>query len=126
MITDALLYAAQNTGAYSCFPARRPDADGFVPGALFTMDPANNTTVVTMTYKSCESFIVDQTGAALQYCRSDWASILDNLAFNCQSTQNAHGGLSVATNQDWFIQYVASCCTPIVPSDDLFFRVQHS
>ena len=78
-----------------------------------------------MTYRSCESFIVNQAGVALQDCRTDWvcfncivrwlgywanvvlqASILDNLAFNCQATQNAHGGLSVATDQRWFIQYV--------------------
>ncbi|EKM52844.1 uncharacterized protein PHACADRAFT_212053 [Phanerochaete carnosa HHB-10118-sp] len=86
VITDALLYDSQNVGA------------------LFTLDPAQNTSVITMTYQSCESFMVNQDSVALTYCRTDWASILDNLAFNCQATQNAHGGLSVATNQEWFIQ----------------------
>ncbi|GJE89424.1 hypothetical protein PsYK624_055250 [Phanerochaete sordida] len=86
VITDALLYDSQNVGA------------------LFTLDPAQNTTTITMQYRSCESFMVNQAGVALTYCRTDWASILDNLAFNCQATQNAHGGLSVATNQEWFIQ----------------------
>ncbi|KIP02237.1 hypothetical protein PHLGIDRAFT_37983 [Phlebiopsis gigantea 11061_1 CR5-6] len=90
VITDALLYDSQNVGA------------------LFTLDPAQNTTVITMTYRSCESFMVNQAGVALTYCRTDWASILDNLAFNCQATQNAHGGLSVAQNQEWFIQVQTS------------------
>ncbi|EKM60168.1 uncharacterized protein PHACADRAFT_203435 [Phanerochaete carnosa HHB-10118-sp] len=86
VITDALLYDSQNIGA------------------LFTLDPAQNTSLITMTYQSCESFMVNQDNVALTYCRTDWASILDNLAFNCQATQNAHGGLSVATDQEWFIQ----------------------
>ena len=44
------------------------------PGALFTMDPAQNTSVITMTYRSCKSFIVNQDSAALTYCRTDWVS----------------------------------------------------
>ncbi|KAL4245312.1 hypothetical protein ABKN59_008334 [Abortiporus biennis] len=86
VITDALLFDSQNIGP------------------LFTLNPANNTAVITMTYSSCTSFMVNQAGIPLQYCRSDWASVLDFVAFNCQATQNAHGGNCVANNQQWFIQ----------------------
>ena len=48
------------------------DARAPSPGALFTLDPAQNTTVITMTYRSCESFMVNQAGVALTYCRTDW------------------------------------------------------
>jgi len=86
VITEALIFDSQNDGD------------------LFTMNPANNTAVITMTFSSCATFIVDQAGIPLTYCRSDWASVLDFVAFNCQSTQNAHGGNCVATSQEWFIQ----------------------
>ena len=43
------------------------------------MDPAQNTSVITMTYRSCESFIVDQTGGPLTYCRTDWVGLLHAL-----------------------------------------------
>ncbi|THH27893.1 hypothetical protein EUX98_g6295 [Antrodiella citrinella] len=56
-------------------------------------------------YHSCESFFVNQAGSTdLTYCRSDWAAVIDFVAFNCQATQNAHGGLCVAASQEWFIQ----------------------
>ncbi|KAI0791903.1 hypothetical protein C8Q75DRAFT_60313 [Abortiporus biennis] len=86
VISDALLYDSQNVGA------------------LFNLDPATNTSLVTMQYRSCKSFMVNQAGTALQYCRTDWAAVLDWVAFNCQSTQNAHGGNCVANDQRWFIQ----------------------
>lgn len=86
VISDALLYDSQNVGA------------------LFQLDPAQNTSVITMQFRTCESFMVNQDSVALTYCRTDWSSILSNLAWNCQATQNAHGGLSVATDQRWFIQ----------------------
>ncbi|KAI0089796.1 hypothetical protein BDY19DRAFT_86079 [Irpex rosettiformis] len=86
VIADALLYDSQNVGA------------------LFTMDPAQNTSVITMQYRSCKTFIVDQAGIPLTYCRTDWSAVLDFVAFNCQSQQNAHGGNCVAADQRWFIQ----------------------
>ncbi|KAI0791901.1 hypothetical protein C8Q75DRAFT_715193 [Abortiporus biennis] len=88
VIADALRYASQNTGS------------------TFTMNPANGTAVVAMQYGSCSSFIVDQAGVALTYCRNDWASVIDWVAPNCQATQNAHGGDCLAADGRWFIQYV--------------------
>ncbi|TFY57475.1 hypothetical protein EVG20_g8533 [Dentipellis fragilis] len=90
VIQDALLYDSQNVGP------------------LFTMDPAANTSLIVMQYASCETFIVNQTNRTLEYCRSDWASLTEYIAFNCQSTQNAHGGNCVASDQQWFVQYVFS------------------
>ncbi|THH18287.1 hypothetical protein EW146_g2658 [Bondarzewia mesenterica] len=86
VISDAILYDSQNVGP------------------LFTMDPAQNTSMIVMTYLSCETFILNQAATPLQYCRSDWASLVDYVALNCQSTQNAHGGNCVADDQRWFIQ----------------------
>ncbi|ETW78478.1 hypothetical protein HETIRDRAFT_109064 [Heterobasidion irregulare TC 32-1] len=86
VIADALLYDSQNIGP------------------LFTMDPAQNSSLIVMTYRSCETFIVNQANTSLQYCRSDWSSLVDYIAFNCQSTENAHGGNCVASDQRWFVQ----------------------
>ncbi|KAI0344325.1 hypothetical protein BDW22DRAFT_1406685 [Trametopsis cervina] len=86
VIADALLYDSQNIGA------------------LFTLDPTQNTSKITMSYRSCETFILNQDTEVLTYCRTDWSALVDSLAFNCQSTQNAHGGNCVATDQRWFVQ----------------------
>ncbi|KAH7882076.1 hypothetical protein F5I97DRAFT_1939555 [Phlebopus sp. FC_14] len=83
VIADALLYDSQNVG------------------------PLFNVTVGTpifMQYASCESFFVNQVSYNLTYCRSDWSSIIEYVAFNCQAQQNAHGGNCVASDQSWFIQ----------------------
>ncbi|KAI5981202.1 hypothetical protein EDD15DRAFT_2336753 [Pisolithus albus] len=32
------------------------------------------------------------------------SSVVEYVAFNCQSQQNAHGGNCVASDQSWFIQ----------------------
>ncbi|KAI0697470.1 hypothetical protein BC835DRAFT_1338298 [Cytidiella melzeri] len=90
VITDALLYDSQNIGA------------------LFQLDPALNTSTITMQYRSCKTFIVNQDSVALTYCRTDWSAVLDYVAFNCQSQQNAHGGNCVAADQRWFIQVQSS------------------
>ncbi|TCD66355.1 hypothetical protein EIP91_001460 [Steccherinum ochraceum] len=84
VISDALLFDSQNIGA------------------LFNI--TTNAAVITMTFRSCESFFVNQAGVDLQYCRTDWSTVLDFVAFNCQATQNAHGGNCVAADQRWFIQ----------------------
>ncbi|KAH8091379.1 hypothetical protein BXZ70DRAFT_1011192 [Cristinia sonorae] len=63
-----------------------------------------NAAVVHVQYASCYSFFVNQANQDLQYCRQDWAAVLDYVAFNCQAPQNAHGGLCVARSQQWFIQ----------------------
>ncbi|KAH7923367.1 hypothetical protein BV22DRAFT_1130694 [Leucogyrophana mollusca] len=88
VIADALLYDSQNVGP------------------LFNITA--NTSGVAMTYASCETFIIDQASYNLTYCRSDWSSVLEYVAFNCQATQNAHGGNCVATDQRWFIQVQSS------------------
>ncbi|KAJ6540976.1 hypothetical protein DFH09DRAFT_1322838 [Mycena vulgaris] len=72
-------------------------------GALFTIGTGTNNTVVVQ-YASCLSFFVNQEVAVIEYCRSDWANLIDFIAPNCQATQNARGGLCVATNQQWFAQ----------------------
>ncbi|EMD41282.1 hypothetical protein CERSUDRAFT_109882 [Gelatoporia subvermispora B] len=86
VIQDALLYDSQNVGQ------------------LFTLDPAANTSQIVMTYNTCQTYILDQTNSSLTYCRSDWASLVYYIAWNCQSTQNAHGGLCVASDGRWYIQ----------------------
>ncbi|KAJ3807399.1 hypothetical protein F5876DRAFT_79738 [Lentinula aff. lateritia] len=62
----------------------------------------NNT--IALTYATCESFYVNQDPTTQIYCRTDWAAVIDWVAPNCQSTQNAHGGNCVATDQQFFIQ----------------------
>jgi len=32
----------------------------------------NNTTLITMTFRSCTTFIVNQANTSLTYCRTDW------------------------------------------------------
>ncbi|OCH88829.1 hypothetical protein OBBRIDRAFT_836274 [Obba rivulosa] len=86
VIQDALLYDSENTGP------------------LFSLDPATNTSMIVMTYNTCQTYILDQTNSSLTYCRSDWATLVNYIAFNCQATQNAHGGVCVADDQRWYIQ----------------------
>jgi len=83
MIANALLYDSQNIGA------------------LFNITVG---TPIFMQYSSCETFFVNQATYNETYCRSDWASVIEYVAFNCQSQQNAHGGNCVASDQTWFIQ----------------------
>ncbi|KAF5371364.1 hypothetical protein D9615_009685 [Tricholomella constricta] len=85
VIADALRYESQNTGA------------------IFAVGTGVNNTIV-MTYSSCKSFFVNQDLGPVAYCRTNWADTLDNVAFNCQATQNAHGGNCVAIDQRYFIQ----------------------
>ncbi|KAF8067042.1 hypothetical protein FPV67DRAFT_1670500 [Lyophyllum atratum] len=85
IIADALRFESQNTGA------------------IFEVGTGVNNTVL-LTYSSCKSFFVNQDLAPVAYCRTNWANTLDNVAVNCQATQNAHGGNCVATDQRYFIQ----------------------
>ncbi|KAJ6629410.1 hypothetical protein B0H10DRAFT_2184378 [Mycena sp. CBHHK59/15] len=85
VIADALRFENQNTGA------------------LFLIGTGTNNTVV-MQFATCLSFFVNQDVVTEEYCRTDWASLIDFIAPNCQSTQNAHGGNCVATDQRWFAQ----------------------
>ncbi|KAF7303610.1 hypothetical protein MIND_00590300 [Mycena indigotica] len=85
VIADALLYNSQNIGP------------------LFTVPSGTNNTVV-MQYATCLTFFVNQESVPIEYCRSDWASLVKFIAPNCQATQNAHGGLCLASNQQWFAQ----------------------
>ncbi|KAF9457124.1 hypothetical protein BDZ94DRAFT_1302121 [Collybia nuda] len=90
VITDALKFASENTGPT------------FTVGTGASLVPYNNT--VIMSYLSCKTFFLNQDVNFLSYCRNDWASLVDFVAFNCQSTQNAHGGNCVAADQRWFVQ----------------------
>ncbi|TFK28043.1 hypothetical protein FA15DRAFT_107944 [Coprinopsis marcescibilis] len=85
VIADALRYESQNTGA------------------LFRIGTGVNATI-TMTYRSCKTFFVNQDFNGLIYCRTEWAALVDWLSTGCGAAQNAHGGLCVASNQLWFVQ----------------------
>ncbi|KAJ7143777.1 hypothetical protein C8R44DRAFT_758874 [Mycena epipterygia] len=85
IIADALRYDSQNISA------------------LFQVDTGTNNTII-MKYSSCLSFFVNQDSTAIEYCRTDWASLIDFVAPNCQATQNAHGGNCIASDQRWFVQ----------------------
>ncbi|KAJ3740260.1 hypothetical protein DFH05DRAFT_1511084 [Lentinula detonsa] len=91
VIADALRFDSQNVGA------------------LFEIGTGSNNTIA-LTYSSCESFYVNQDAVTQIYCRTDWAAVIDYVAPNCQATQNAHGGNCVATDQQFFIQYVFFKC----------------
>ncbi|KAJ7143797.1 hypothetical protein C8R44DRAFT_602678, partial [Mycena epipterygia] len=88
IIADALRFDSQNIGKSS----------------LLEISSTNNT--VVMQFASCLSFFVNQDTVPIEYCRTDWATLIDFIAPNCQATQNAHGGLCIATNQQWFAQSV--------------------
>ncbi|KAJ3928067.1 MAG: hypothetical protein NXY57DRAFT_1041924 [Lentinula lateritia] len=92
VIADAMRFYSQNV----TLPLHVED-DTFLIGT-----GTNNT--VVLTYSTCETFYVNQDPVEQSYCYSDWASIVDYIAPNCQSTQNAHGGNCVADDQQWFIQ----------------------
>ncbi|KAG0700052.1 hypothetical protein DFH29DRAFT_649884 [Suillus ampliporus] len=83
VISDALSYDSQNTGA------------------LFNISSGST---IYMQYSTCETFFVNQASYAETYCRTNWAGVVEYVAFNCQSQQNAHGGNCVAPDQTWFIQ----------------------
>ncbi|KAJ7143789.1 hypothetical protein C8R44DRAFT_864819 [Mycena epipterygia] len=85
IIADALRFDSQNIGA------------------LFTIGTGTNNTIV-MKFSTCLTFFANQDVSTLEYCRTDWASLVDFVAPNCQSTQNAHGGNCIATDQSWFVQ----------------------
>ncbi|KAF9526787.1 hypothetical protein CPB83DRAFT_794296 [Crepidotus variabilis] len=86
VIADALRYESQNTGA------------------IFQVQNGTTGNSVLMTYRSCKTFFTNQDLGPLEYCRTDWADLVDYVAFNCQATQNAHGGNCIATDQRWFVQ----------------------
>ena len=94
-------------------------SSSFALGAL--VDIPANAKMVTFKFRSCETFFINQAGVDEQACRTIWvfkqrvcvavciddflqASMIDNIAFNCQATQNAHGGLCVPDDQLWFMQ----------------------
>ncbi|KAF8884150.1 hypothetical protein BD779DRAFT_793181 [Infundibulicybe gibba] len=85
VIADALLFQSQNIGD------------------LFGVNNGTNNTVA-LSFRSCETFFVNQDIAPLSYCRTDWAGVVDFVAPNCQATQNAHGGNCVGDDLRWFIQ----------------------
>ncbi|KAF8884162.1 hypothetical protein BD779DRAFT_794074 [Infundibulicybe gibba] len=86
VISDALLFDSENIGA------------------TFTIGGTGASNTIALTFRSCETFFVNQTPGLLTYCRIDWGAVDDIVASNCQATQNAHGGNCVATDGRWFIQ----------------------
>ncbi|KAF8961148.1 hypothetical protein BDZ97DRAFT_1921531 [Flammula alnicola] len=81
--------------------ALRFDSANIAP-IFFTPSGTNNT--LSLTYLTCRSFFLNQATTALNYCRNDFAALISFIAPNCQATQNAHGGLCVATDGRWFVQ----------------------
>ncbi|EKM60196.1 uncharacterized protein PHACADRAFT_189324 [Phanerochaete carnosa HHB-10118-sp] len=75
-------------------------------GDAFSLASSGSANAMTLTFNSCQSFIVNQSGVPLTYCRSSWSPIVKSLAFNCQATQNANGGIALPEDQSFFIQYV--------------------
>lgn len=77
VIADALRYDSQNIGtSFKMYVHVNPKRTYPVyPGDSFTMVPANNTALVTMQYRSCSTFIVDQANVPLSYCRSAWVCL---------------------------------------------------
>ncbi|KAI0778060.1 hypothetical protein BD413DRAFT_608727 [Trametes elegans] len=87
IIADALLYDSQNTGP------------------LFNISASGSPTdKVTMQYGSCQTYFLNQDFTDLTYCRSDWSSLVNWLASDCNGANNAHGGLCVAADQSWYVQ----------------------
>ncbi|KIK64067.1 hypothetical protein GYMLUDRAFT_429931 [Collybiopsis luxurians FD-317 M1] len=69
----------------------------------FVISPGLNSRLV-LSYNTCQTFYVNQSPGQQSYCFDDWAAIVNWVAPNCQSTENAHGGNCVAEDQQWFIQ----------------------
>ncbi|KAF9484631.1 hypothetical protein BDN70DRAFT_872138 [Pholiota conissans] len=72
-------------------------------GQIFTVSNGS-ANILSLTYSSCTTFFLNQASTPLNYCRTDFAALVDWLAPNCQATQNAHGGLCVANDGRWFVQ----------------------
>ncbi|KAI0658351.1 hypothetical protein C8Q70DRAFT_190681 [Cubamyces menziesii] len=87
VIADALLYDEQNVG------------DLF--NVTYNSSPGDK---VTMQYGSCLTYFLNQNSRDFIYCRSDWSSLVTWLSGDCNAANNAHGGLCVATDGDWYIQ----------------------
>ncbi|KIM37646.1 hypothetical protein M413DRAFT_448430 [Hebeloma cylindrosporum] len=85
IIADALRFDSQNIGPI--FQVSNGTSD-----------------VLSLSFSSCTSFFLNQATTPLNYCRTDFASLIDFIAPNCQATQNAHGGLCVANDGRWFVQ----------------------
>ncbi|KAF8197547.1 hypothetical protein BJ912DRAFT_953748 [Pholiota molesta] len=82
--------------------ALRFDSQNVSP--VFTVTNGTNN-VLSLSFASCTSFFLNQAAnTTLEYCRTDFASLVDFIAPNCQATQNAHGGLCVANDGRWFVQ----------------------
>ncbi|CAL1697148.1 unnamed protein product [Somion occarium] len=64
--------------------------------------------VIKMQYRSCTTYFANKAGIDEQYCLSDWGSLTESIAFDCQAQQNAHGGECVANDNRWYIQVQTS------------------
>ncbi|KAJ8501485.1 hypothetical protein ONZ51_g630 [Trametes cubensis] len=87
VIADALLYDSQNIGV------------------LFNVTATGTPTdKITMQYGSCLTYFLNQDFTTLVYCRTEWSKLVNWLASDCDASNNAHGGLCVATDQRWYVQ----------------------
>ncbi|KAH9933942.1 uncharacterized protein BXZ73DRAFT_46012 [Epithele typhae] len=88
VIADAILYDSENESATFNATAAGTASDK-----------------ITMKYHSCTTYFLTQNATAtLTYCRQDWASLVTWLSSDCNSANNAHGGLCVAADQQWYVQ----------------------
>ncbi|PFH48733.1 hypothetical protein AMATHDRAFT_105233, partial [Amanita thiersii Skay4041] len=78
VISDSILFNSENIGPF-----------------LNISTGTNNT--ISYTFRSCEAFIVNQDFTPI-------AQTIDNVAFNCQAQQNAHGGKCVSSDERYVIQ----------------------
>ncbi|TCD66359.1 hypothetical protein EIP91_001465 [Steccherinum ochraceum] len=67
VISDALLFDSENVGA------------------LFNITTNAAMAMITMKFRSCETYFLNQAGLDLTYCRTDWGGVIDWVAFNCQA-----------------------------------------
>ncbi|KAI0820566.1 hypothetical protein BC628DRAFT_836618 [Trametes gibbosa] len=87
IIADALLFESENTGDF------------------FNASAAGSASAkITLQYKSCTTYFLNQSPAQLTYCRSDWSKLTTFIAPHCDAAHDAHGGLCVADDQRWFVQ----------------------
>ncbi|KAF9473693.1 hypothetical protein BDN70DRAFT_885630 [Pholiota conissans] len=92
IIADALRFDSQNVGPMFTV-------------ATSTTGVCDSNNTLSLSFASCTTFFRNQGNVDLEYCRTDFASLVDFIAPNCQATQNAHGGLCISKETlGWFVQ----------------------
>ncbi|KAI0638730.1 hypothetical protein C8Q77DRAFT_1461 [Trametes polyzona] len=87
VIADALLFDSENGD------------DNFNTTQMGTL-----TSNITLQFRSCTTFFLNQATTNLTYCNRDWSALVNFLAGHCNAAHGAHGGLCVAADGRWFVQ----------------------